>query len=181
MTKETILTMSSASIKYGIGATREVGFDMTELGARRVMVVADPRVAALDVAGIVLDSLKSEGIYIVQFSCAWETLEPHEEEGWMIERDGIRVKTIWDVEKEDSQEKLSYQVCKMGIDDHGKHIVLEDHHTLRLWLFEDTKSLIRESGRFKLEAIYNGKHERIPLDAHISGELGNLYYVLKVL
>ena len=41
MAYETILTMSSASIKYGVGATREVGFDMKELGASRVMVVTD--------------------------------------------------------------------------------------------------------------------------------------------
>ena len=34
MAKETILTMSSANIKYGFGATREIGFDMKELGAR---------------------------------------------------------------------------------------------------------------------------------------------------
>ena len=32
MSKETILTMASANIKYGFGATEEVGFDMAELG-----------------------------------------------------------------------------------------------------------------------------------------------------
>lgn len=127
------------------------------------------------------ESLKSEGIYIVHLACAWNRLEPHEEEGWVIEREGIRVKTIWDIEKEDRQRKLSYQVCKMEIDDHDKHIVLEDHHTLRLWFFEDLISLIRKSGKFKLEAIYDEKHKQIPQDTHINGELGNLYYVLKVL
>ena len=62
MPKEAILTMSSAAIKYGFGATHEVGFDMQELGASRVMVVADPRVAQLETAGVVLDALKKEGI-----------------------------------------------------------------------------------------------------------------------
>ena len=125
-------------------------------------------------------SLKSEGIYVIHLACAWDRLEPHEEEGWIIEKDGIRVRTIWDIEKEDRQKKLSYQVCKMEIDDHGKHLMLEDHHTLRLWLFEDLKNLIHESTKFKLEAIYDEKHKQIPLNSHISGELGNLYYVLKV-
>ena len=68
MIKETILTMTSASIKYGFGATIEVGFDMKELGASRVMVVADPRVAELDPTGVVLDALKREGIEAVLFS-----------------------------------------------------------------------------------------------------------------
>jgi hydroxyacid-oxoacid transhydrogenase len=68
MNKETILTMASANIKYGFGATEEVGFDMKELGARRVMVVADPRVAELKPAGVVMDALKKEGIDAVLFS-----------------------------------------------------------------------------------------------------------------
>lgn len=127
------------------------------------------------------DSLKSEGIYIVHLGCALDKLKPNKDEGWTIERDGIRVKAIWDVEKEDKRRMLSYQVCKMEIDDHGKHYVLEDHHTLRFWLYEDLKSLIRKSGKFRLEAIYDEKHEQIPLNTQISGELGNLYFVLKVL
>jgi len=62
MKRETILTMNSASIKFGFGATTEVGYDMKELGVARVLVVADPRVAELDPTGITLDALKREGI-----------------------------------------------------------------------------------------------------------------------
>lgn len=90
------------------------------------------------------------------------------------------MKTIWDIEKEDKQNKISYQVCKMEITEDGKTFVLEDRHKLRLWFFEDLKNLIRESGKFRLEAIYNEKHNQIFLETHINGELGNLYYVLKV-
>lgn len=127
------------------------------------------------------ESLKSGGIYIVHLACAWNKLEHNEKDGWVIERNGIRIKTVWNIEKEDKQRKLSYQVCKMEINDHGKHIVLQDHHTLRLWLFEDLKKLIHRSRKFKLEAIYDEKHKQVSSDTHISGELGNLYYVLKVL
>ncbi len=126
------------------------------------------------------ESLKSDGIYIIQLACALHKLDPQKDEGWVIERDGIRVKITWDIEKEDKQKKLSYQVCKMEIDDHGKHIVLEDHHILRLWFFEDLMSIIGKSGKFKLEAIYDENHKQIPLDTQITGELGNLFYVLKV-
>ena len=68
----------------------------------------------------------------------------------------------------------------MVITENGKTFVLEDRHELRLWFFEDLKNLIRESGKFRLEAIYNEKHNQITFDTHINGELGNLYYVLKV-
>ena len=39
---ETAFTLDASSIKYGPGVTREVGFEMSRLGARRVMVVTDP-------------------------------------------------------------------------------------------------------------------------------------------
>lgn len=127
------------------------------------------------------ESLRSEGIYIVHLACACDKLEPCEDEGWIIEKNRIRVKTIWAIEKEDRQKKISYQVCKMEINDHGKNIVLEEQHILRLWIFEDLKSLIRKSGKFELAAIYDESHKQIPLNTHICGELGNLYYVLKAL
>ena len=42
---ETRFTMDTSAIKFGPGATREVGADMARLGGRRVMVVTDPRLA----------------------------------------------------------------------------------------------------------------------------------------
>ena len=67
MSHETVLTMSSAAIKYGFGATREIGWDLKELGARRVLVVTDPRLAQLPPVGTVLESLKREAIDAVVF------------------------------------------------------------------------------------------------------------------
>lgn len=128
------------------------------------------------------ESIKKGGTYIIHLACAADKFEIYETEnnGWVLEKYGIRIKTIWDIEKEDKQKKISYQVCKMTITENGKTFVLEDRHKLRLWFFGDLKNLIRESRKFRLEAIYNEKHDQIPLDTHISGELGNLYYVLKV-
>lgn len=68
MVKETILTMSSANIKYGFGATREVGFDMKELGAKRVMVVTDQRLAHEEPVVVTLEALKTEKIDAVLYS-----------------------------------------------------------------------------------------------------------------
>jgi len=41
MALESVITVGSAAIKYGFGSTREVGTDMKELGATRVMIVTD--------------------------------------------------------------------------------------------------------------------------------------------
>jgi hydroxyacid-oxoacid transhydrogenase len=67
MSYESVLTMSSASIKYGIGATREIGWDLRELGAHRVLVVTDHRLAGLPPVATVLESLKRENIEAVLF------------------------------------------------------------------------------------------------------------------
>jgi hydroxyacid-oxoacid transhydrogenase len=67
MTHETVLTMNASSIKYGFGATREVGYDMRALGAKRVMVVSDPNLSSLEPVSIALEALRAEGIDAVLF------------------------------------------------------------------------------------------------------------------
>ena len=67
MPMETVITVSSSNIKFGAGATREVGFDMKQLGAHRVMVVSDPKIATLEPVAIVLESLRAQGIDAVLF------------------------------------------------------------------------------------------------------------------
>ena len=67
MDRETRFTMDTSSIKFGPGATREVGADMARFGGRRVMVVTDPRLAGGETVATVMESLKSEGIDAVLY------------------------------------------------------------------------------------------------------------------
>lgn len=67
MALESVFTMDSASIKFGVGATREVGVDMKELGVRRAMVVTDPTLAASEPVAVALEALRMEGIESVLF------------------------------------------------------------------------------------------------------------------
>lgn len=62
MPNETAFTMDTSSIKYGPGVTREVGYDMAKLDAKRVMVVTDPRLAQGESVATVLASLRAAGI-----------------------------------------------------------------------------------------------------------------------
>jgi hydroxyacid-oxoacid transhydrogenase len=54
--------MAVSSIRFGVGVTREVGMDLKEMGARRVLVVTDPIVAKLTPVAMVLESLEGSGI-----------------------------------------------------------------------------------------------------------------------
>lgn len=67
MDRETRFTMDTSSIKYGPGATREVGADMARFGARRVMVVTDPRLAGGETVATVIAALRGEGIDAVLY------------------------------------------------------------------------------------------------------------------
>ena len=64
---ETAFLMDTSSIKFGPGATREMGTDMARLGARRVLVVTDPRLAAGEPVAAVREALRREGIEATLF------------------------------------------------------------------------------------------------------------------
>lgn len=64
---ETGFMMDTSSIKYGPGMTREVGYEMQRMGARRVMVVTDPRLAASEPVMVTLEALRRVAIDAVLF------------------------------------------------------------------------------------------------------------------
>ncbi len=67
MQHETAFTMDTTRIKFGPGVTREVGADMAGLGAKRVMVVTDPRLSQSEPVAITLAALRAAGIDAVLF------------------------------------------------------------------------------------------------------------------
>jgi hydroxyacid-oxoacid transhydrogenase len=71
---ETAFSMDTSSIKYGPGVTREVGWDMEEQGARRVMVVTDQYMTESEAVSVTLESLRKHGIDAVLFDQA--SVEP---------------------------------------------------------------------------------------------------------
>ena len=68
MVFETAFTMDTSSIKFGPGVTREVGFDMANLGAKRVMVLTDANLVDSQPVEITLTALREAGIDAVLFS-----------------------------------------------------------------------------------------------------------------
>src|SRR5215813_8654181 len=67
MALETTLTMDTSSIKYGVGATREIGYDLGRFAVKRAMVVTDPRLASSEAVQIARSALKEAGIDAVLF------------------------------------------------------------------------------------------------------------------
>ena len=64
---ETAFSIDTSSIKHGPGVTREMGYEMDRLGARRVMVVTDPNLTSSEAVTVTLESLRDEGIDVALF------------------------------------------------------------------------------------------------------------------
>jgi alcohol dehydrogenase class IV len=64
---ESVFTYGAPGLKFGVGARLELGHDLTQLGARRVLVVTDPGVAATGAPAEIADSLRSSSIEAVVF------------------------------------------------------------------------------------------------------------------
>jgi hydroxyacid-oxoacid transhydrogenase len=67
MTNDTAFQMAASNIRFGAGITREVGMDLIDLGARRVMLVIDPVLVNLSTGSTVVEALRAERIDFVLF------------------------------------------------------------------------------------------------------------------
>src|ERR1700704_5802040 len=67
MALEYAFELAASSIRFGPGVTREVGMDLAEMKAQRVMVLTDPNLARLPPVDRVLESLRDNGISFALF------------------------------------------------------------------------------------------------------------------
>ena len=62
MNNDYAFEMATSNIRYGQGATRELGMDLADMGINRVMVLTDPNMSKLGPVKTVLESLSKEHI-----------------------------------------------------------------------------------------------------------------------
>ena len=68
--RETVFTYGAPQLKFGAGASEEIGYDLTTYGARRVLVVTDPGVAATGHPQRILERIAAVGIEARLFDAA---------------------------------------------------------------------------------------------------------------
>ena len=64
---ETVFTYGAPALKFGRGASDEIGHDLTTYGARRVLVVTDPGVAATGHPDRIADGIRARGVEAVVY------------------------------------------------------------------------------------------------------------------
>jgi hydroxyacid-oxoacid transhydrogenase len=68
MNNETAFNMASSNIRYGPGASLEIGMDLADMGAKNVMVVTDPNLAKLDFVSAILGTLEEQSVRYTLFA-----------------------------------------------------------------------------------------------------------------
>ncbi len=74
---ETVFTYASPALKFGSGASAEIGHDLAGYGARRVLLVTDPGVAATGHPARIADQVAALGIEVTTYDGA--RVEPTDE------------------------------------------------------------------------------------------------------
>ncbi len=67
MEKEIGFEMAASSIRFGSGVTAEIGMDLKDLGAQKVMVCTDPNIAKLPMIKTLITSLDDEDVPYVLY------------------------------------------------------------------------------------------------------------------
>jgi hydroxyacid-oxoacid transhydrogenase len=67
MQRDTIFEMATSNIRYGAGATAEVGMDLADMGARRVMLVTDSSLVGTPPVQTARQSLEDSGVEYALF------------------------------------------------------------------------------------------------------------------
>ena len=67
MPNETAFEMAVSNVRFGAGATREIGMELAESGTRRALVITDPVVRSLPAAHTVFESLEAARVPFVVY------------------------------------------------------------------------------------------------------------------
>ncbi len=59
---ETVFTLEATPIKFGPGASKDIGWELKRLGVKRAMVVTDPRVREAGITDPLVELIRKEGI-----------------------------------------------------------------------------------------------------------------------
>lgn len=68
MPSDTVFQMTGSTVRFGAGATHDVGSDFVDLGCRRVLLVIDPAVRRLYPGEAAVESLRAAGVDFDVFS-----------------------------------------------------------------------------------------------------------------
>jgi len=126
------------------------------------------------------DMLRPGGVYVVHMDLAYDGPLPDEDSDWECERDGVTIRTTWRAIEQDKTTMRCRELAEMSIRENDETSVVREEHLMRLWTEESWRSSISQNTSFEVVARYTDGGEAIDADRRLSGEDGNVYWVLKM-
>lgn len=123
--------------------------------------------------------LKTGAVYLVHLGLTREDSVAGSD-SWPSEVDGMNVNTTWGLLEIDRSSKVNTEFCKIEVVEGDNRFVIDERHTMRMWLLEDLRKLALAGG-FHLEAVYDERGNRVNDDQQITAYKGNLYFLLRSL
>jgi SAM-dependent methyltransferase len=126
----------------------------------------------------VASSLRKGGLYLIQNVCVnWASSLS---QSWDIERDGIKVKTVYSMRWKDMLNQIFAEQILLEVNDHGKELKLESSENLKFIFPQEFKALVELNGRFEFLGWWEGNESTWYLDKPLekAKSLNNLNMVL---
>jgi SAM-dependent methyltransferase len=98
----------------------------------------------------VADSLRKGGLYLLEnLRLNWAGEGFFGPQSWTMERDGIMVKTTYDIRLKDALAQMLTETMRLEVDDNGRELVLEESRETRMIFPQEFITLVEMNGRFE--------------------------------
>lgn len=108
-------------------------------------------------------SLKRGGLYFMD-ACLRTWVDPAASQTWEMERDGIKVKTVWKSAVADPLAQTYLETIDLDVDDHGRHVTISERFEGRVVYPQDFLLYIKQRGDFEFVGWWNNWDLDQPLD-----------------
>ncbi len=98
----------------------------------------------------VAQSLNSGGLYLIEnLKIDWHNPDYFTHQNWIIEKEGIRVESIFNIEVADSLNQILRSRLRLDVDDHGVKKFFEEITESRVYFPQEFITLIRMNTKFE--------------------------------
>jgi hypothetical protein len=117
----------------------------------------------------VAKSLKSGGLYLIEnLPINWADPAFFKKQKWVMNVNGIKVKTTYQIEPKDALSQIVTQTIKMEVSDNSKKFEYIDQDDLKIIFPEEFKLLADKNGKFEFLGFY--ERARVKLFKKVSSD-----------
>ena len=98
----------------------------------------------------VANSLKKGGLYLIEnFRLDWASPDFFGPESWVMERNGIKVKTTYDIQLKDTLTQMLTETMVLEVDDQGRKVLLQESVDTKMIFPHEFLTLILLNNKFE--------------------------------